>query len=105
MLNKPLLPVLLLSLLQLTSWGQERSCQALKSASQPPSYYSPENMRSDTFDILKYTINLEIGNTANPQILGHTIVKFNPKMNNRTFIRLDLLKLQIDSIKENSTTL
>ena len=66
-------------------------------------YYSPENLRSDTFDILTYSISLEIGNSTNKQIKGNTKIRFAPKLNNRTFIRFDLLRLTIDSIRENNS--
>lgn len=68
-------------------------------------YYSAENLRSDTFNILKYFINLEIGNTGNHSVQGFTTVKMAPKLNNRTFIRFDLLKLVVDSVKENGNLL
>ena len=68
-------------------------------------YYSAENLRSDTFDILTYSINLEIGNSITKQIKGSTSIRFAPKLNGRTFIRFDLLKLTIDSIRENNTAL
>lgn len=81
-------------------------CQSGKNMqSLAPIYYSAENLRSDTFDVLKYTINLEIGNTISKHIIGNTQIRFAPKQNNRTFIRFDLLKLTIDSIKENATLL
>lgn len=82
----------------------QNPCQAGKQ-SQAAIYYSAENLRSDTFDILKYTISLELGNLSQQQISGNTKVKFAPKLNGRTFIRLDLLKLIVDSIKENNTLL
>lgn len=86
--------------------SQTIGCQAAKDYKALASiYYSSENLRSDTFDVLKYTINLEIGTSGNQVIAGNTVVKFNPKMNNRNFIRLDLLKLTIDSVKENNTLL
>lgn len=86
--------------------AQNYSCQHGKQMlASTPIYYSAENLRSDTFDILKYTINLEIGNFTTKNIFGNTQIRFAPKMNNRTFIRFDLLKLTIDSIKENSTLL
>ncbi len=85
---------------------QHFGCQAGKNAQMlPPLYYCAENLRSDTFDILKYTINLEIGNFSNKLIKGNTAIKFDPKLNGRSYIRLDLLKLLIDSVKENLTTL
>ncbi|MBL7931188.1 MAG: T9SS type A sorting domain-containing protein [Bacteroidia bacterium] len=84
--------------------AQNLNCQSGKSA-QPPMYYSAENLRSDTFNILKYTINLEIGSTANSSISGNTMVRFAPKLNNRTFLRLDLLELTVDSVKEGGSLL
>ena len=84
--------------------SQTISCQNSK-INQVPIYNSLENLRSDTFDILKYKINLEIGNTTNQQISGNTQIIFTPKINNRIFIRFDLLKLIVDSIKENNSTL
>ena len=84
--------------------SQTISCQNSK-INQVPIYNSLENLRSDTFDILKYKINLEIGNTTNQQISGNTQIIFAPKINNRIFIRFDLLKLIVDSIKENNSTL
>jgi hypothetical protein len=86
--------------------AQAIGCQAGKSAQSMSSlYYSPENLRSDTFDVLKYTISLEIGNTTNSILSGNTQVRFAPKMNSRYFIRFDLLRLAIDSIKENNMLL
>lgn len=81
-------------------------CQNLKQQLiQPPIYYSAENKRSDTFNVFKYFVNLEIGNSANKFIRGNTQIKFAPKMNNRTFVFFDLLKMQIDSVKESGNLL
>lgn len=86
--------------------SQVLTCQHAKAALMPPGlYYCAENLRSDTFDILKYTINLEIGNATTKLIQGNTVVRFAPKMNNQQFLRLDLLKLTIDSVKENNASL
>jgi hypothetical protein len=91
-----------LSLLQAQTYG----CQAGKnSQAQPPIYYCAENLRSDTFNVLKYTINLEIGNTSNKLISGNTQIRVAPKINNRTYVRFDLLELIVDSVKENNTLL
>lgn len=68
-------------------------------------YYNAENHRSDTFDVLKYTINLEVGNSVNKLLTGNTQIRFAPKLNNRSYIRLDLLKFTIDSVKENNSLL
>lgn len=95
-----------LILIQLKFNAQNYSCQHFKNARvTAPIYYSAENLRSDTFNILKYTINLEIGNFTTKLIAGNTQIKFAPKINNRNFIRFDLLKLLIDSVKENSSNL
>lgn len=83
----------------------QNNCQQLKQSAAAAIYNSPENLRSDTFNILKYTIALTIGNSGNQQIGGYTDVRFVPKMNNRTFLRLDLLKMQIDSIREGTIAL
>jgi len=64
-----------------------------------------ENSRSDTIDILKYTINLNITDFTSNIIYGSTEIKFNPKINGVNTIYLDLLKLTIDSIEINNTNL
>ncbi len=88
------------------SVAQTINCQSHKSAAVASSiYYSPENLRSDTIDILKYTINLDITDFANQKISGNTIVRFAPKINGQTSLKLDLLKMTIDSIKHNGAIL
>lgn len=83
-------------------FSQTLGCQAGKSQLLPPPYYSAENLRSDTFDIIKYTVSLEVGNFTSKQIKGNTKIRFAPKINGRTFIRFDLLKLTVDSVKEGN---
>ena len=86
--------------------AQNLSCKTIKSQLSSNSlYYSPENKRSDTIDILKYTINLDITDFVGKTISGNTKVKFAPKINNQTALRLDLLQMTIDSIKLNNTIL
>jgi aminopeptidase N len=101
MRNKLLPTVIFLFVFGVTGYSQLLN----KAAQSPTLYYSAENHRSDTFDLLKLTINLEIGNTTNMQIGGNTQVRFAPKINNRNYIRFDLLKLIVDSVKESSTVL
>jgi hypothetical protein len=81
------------------------SCQQSKLAGMPPPYPNAENRRSDTMNILKYTISLEIGTTSNNVIAGSTDVRFVPKIAGQNHIRLDLLKLVIDSVRESNTPL
>ena len=98
--------LIVLFIIQSKIISQTYSCQFNKNAqSIAPIYYSAENLRSDTFNVLKYTINLEIGNATTKLIAGNTQIRFAPKLNNRNFIRFDLLKLLIDSVKENTTLL
>lgn len=85
------------------SYDAQNLCREAKAAQAL--YSNSENKRSDTFNILKYTISLELGNSSQNQIQGNTLVRFAPKMSNRTFIRLDLLKLIVDSVKENNALL
>jgi hypothetical protein len=79
------------------TYSQSISCQSLKTSgiTTSPLYYSPENLRSDTIDILKYTINLDMTDFTNQKIKGNTIVRFAPKINTQTKLRLDLLKIQL----------
>lgn len=87
--------------------AQVINCQGHKQASisSTPIYNSPENLRSDTIDVLKYTINLDITDFTNQKIKGNTIVRFAPKINGQNKLRLDLLKMQIDSVKQNASLL
>ncbi len=61
--------------------------------------------RSDSIDILKYTINLDITDITGRKIKGFTKIKFNPKVNNIHYLRVDLLHLNIDSIVLNGNPL
>lgn len=61
--------------------------------------------RSDSVDILKYTINLNITDFTGKKISGSTIIKFHPKVNSFRYLRVDLLELTVDSIKLGNTSL
>ncbi len=63
------------------------------------------NLRSDTIDILNYTINLNITDFTTNVIKGNTKVKFTPKINGVNKLNLDLLKLILDSVKLGGVTL
>ena len=63
------------------------------------------NLRSDTVNILKYTINLTITDFTNKIIAGNTVVKFTPKMNGVNKLNLDLLELLVDSVEITNTNL
>ncbi len=78
---------------------------AYRHAGVNSSFAKTYDPRSDTVDILNYTINLNITDFSNKIISGNTIVKFKPKVNTFKYLRLDLLKLTIDSVKLENTSL
>ncbi len=63
------------------------------------------NLRSDTVDILNYSINLNITDFTTNVIKGNTKVKFTPKVNGLNKIELDLLELILDSVKIGAVSL
>ena len=63
------------------------------------------NLRSDTVDILNYSINLNITDFTTNVIKGNTKVKFTPKVNGINKIELDLLELILDSVKIGAVSL
>ncbi|MBI3512150.1 MAG: T9SS type A sorting domain-containing protein [Bacteroidetes bacterium] len=63
------------------------------------------NSRSDTFDILHYTIKLNITDFTTDTIRGNTKIHFTPLITNQNYIDLDLLHMRIDSIIMNSASL
>ena len=81
--------------------AQAQSCQQNKHRSSIPQneQIQAANSRSDTVDVLKYTINLNITDFTTNKIKGNTVVKFIPKVNGINKLDLDLLKLTIDSIE------
>lgn len=85
---------------------QPVSCQHLKSfAGNNAVMTAPENMRSDTADILKYTVTLDITDFTTNTISGNTVVRFAPKLNGLSYLCLDLLKLTVDSVTYNNAPL
>ena len=80
------------------SWSQF-SCQEIKSIGIQSATPSIDyKAKSDTIDILHYSINLDLTKVQQGIIKGHCNIEFTPKMSNVNSIRLDLLMLQIDSI-------
>jgi aminopeptidase N len=58
-----------------------------------------QTSHSDIIDVQEYTIVLDITDIANSSISGYTTVRIKPVQDNLTSIYLDLLQLEIDSIK------
>ena len=75
-----------------------------EAAKQNPSLFA-DSLRSDTIDILKTTINLQITDFTNKIISGNTQIDFVPRMNNIGTLSLDLLKLVVDSVQINNSDL
>lgn len=61
--------------------------------------------RSDTVDILHYTISLNITDFTNRTIAGNTLVKLKAKANNIQYLTLDLVALTVDSVLQNGVRL
>jgi len=59
--------------------------------------------RSDTINVLHYTINLNITDFKTDTLRGNTVIQFTPKMNNINSLSLDLLKFKIDSVIMNKS--
>lgn len=88
--------------------AQKNTCQHLK---QSHVQYAAldftdigNNTRSDTFDILNYTINLDLTDGDNEVLSAQCEVKFKPLMASQNTIRLDLFGLTVDSVKFNQQT-
>jgi len=79
--NKVLLVILLITAGHFLK-AQVSTCQQNKSAQiMAPIYYSPENLRSDTIDVSKYSISVNITEFVTDTICCNTVVKFKPKVN------------------------
>jgi len=76
-----------------------------RGAIRPQTENFANNNRSDSIDIINYAINLNITDFSAKIISGNCDIKFTPKINNLTKLNLDLLKLTVDSVKFNSSSL
>lgn len=61
-------------------------------------------LRSDTFDILHYDIAIDISDYAGQTIKAETKIRFTSKLDAQDFIRFDLVRLTVDSVKMNNQT-
>jgi len=73
--------------------------------SKPMSNNKALNSRSDTVDVLNYTINLDMTDYAGHFIKGNCEIEFVSKLNGVNVIGLDLLEMNIDSIKSQGNLL
>jgi len=91
-----------------TAFAQKNTCQHFKQAHVQNAVLDitdiGNNTRSDTFDILNYTINLDLTNGANQEITAQCEVEFTPLVSGQNTIRLDLFGLIVDSVKFQGQT-
>ncbi len=63
-----------------------------------------DNLRSDTVDVLHYTVNLSIDFEAT-SLSGYCAIKFRSKLGAAETLSLDLLRMQVDSVRMNNQPL
>ncbi|MBX7052433.1 MAG: hypothetical protein K1X54_10390 [Flavobacteriales bacterium] len=103
---------ILFSLLAMLSWSQpgsrhgchhyhnrDKSKYKYELTAQEKVLLNASIARSDTFDILSYTIHLDVTDVTNHMISASTTVKFRPLMENQSIIRFDLMQMTIDSVQ------
>jgi hypothetical protein len=85
------------------------SCQHMKQGLLSFNSTNPtvqaDTLRSDTIDILKYTINLNFLDFTTDTIRGNTNIRFAARLNNVHTLSLDLLHMTVDSIRIGTTLL
>lgn len=98
-----LLSLVLISSIFSKAQQSDHSCQAMK---QGLLSFNPSNptiqadtLRSDTMDILKYTINLNITDFVTDTLRGNTMIRFAPRINAVNTLSLDLLHMTVDSVR------
>src|ERR1051326_4272956 len=102
--------ILFISAISFSLFSQENFCKhpflsPVLEGKQKGEALFADSLRSDTIDILKTTINLQITDFAGKTISGNAQIDFVPKMNNISTLSLDLLKLMVDSVQINNSDL
>ncbi len=97
--------LILFSLASIISYAQDNCRESKQHFMGDDFYKKAPNTRSDSIDILHYTINLDFTDFSNKIMKGNCVITLTPKVNNINQIQLDLLKLTVDSIKLNNTNL
>ncbi len=64
-----------------------------------------DNSRSDSIDIINYSIHLDFTNFIGKRIKGFCTVRFAPKINGVDYINLDIEQLVVDSVQWNGNNL
>lgn len=66
-----------------------------------PGFQSTPDPRTDSFGVDHYSIHLDLQDFQGKHLHGHTQVRIKSAVNNLTEISLDLMMLQLDSVKQN----
>ncbi len=93
--------LLVLSFLLITGWVSGQHSHHCKHGALPPA----KALQSDTLDILHYSIHLDIVYLSQKTIAGYTDLKVTPKYNNVQHLKLDLLRMNVDSVIANQQSL
>lgn len=100
--------ILVFGMVSTFGFAQKNTCQHFKlpltSSASLALADIGNNSRSDTFDIINYTIDLDLTDGQNENISAACEVKFTPLISGQNTIRLDLFGLTVDSVKYNQTT-
>lgn len=73
--------------------------------SPPTIFTAPENLRSDTANVLQYDLSLDITDFTTDTIRGSALVRFVSQQNGLNYLCLDFLKMKIDSVTNISSPL
>ncbi len=65
-------------------------------------FMEAKDLRGDTIDIRSYVLKLDLSDFTGKVLKGDAVIGIKAKMNGVEGIRLDLLKLNVDSVKVNS---
>ncbi|MGB0868091.1 MAG: M1 family aminopeptidase [Flavobacteriales bacterium] len=99
--------ILVFGMVSTFGFAQKNTCQHFKlpltSSASLALADVGNNSRSDTFDIINYTIDLDLTDGQNENISAACEVKFTSLISGQNTIRLDLFGLTVDSVKYNQT--
>ncbi|HMQ75400.1 MAG TPA: M1 family metallopeptidase [Flavobacteriales bacterium] len=95
------LPPLIASLIALSSATAQTTClEAKRPGDASPHRSGLQDQRSDSIDILHTAIHLDLTAWANDRISARTVLRFAPLVPGVDAIRLDLIDLTVDSVRD-----
>jgi hypothetical protein len=96
------LSLLMFILIHLSIKSQIHKCSHKSHPTFHTKNSADDNLRSDTIDVLNYTIEIDFLNIASQNIKGSCQVKFRTFQNNINTLSLDLLQMTVDSVKQGN---